>query len=220
MSARADFWARRKAAVRAEQQAEERAVAQEAVRVERETLEEKSDQEILTELNLPDPDTLRRGDDVRGFMAQAVPERLRRRALRQLWKLNPVLANLDGLVDYDEDFNDPAFVVESIKTSYQVGKGMLAHIEELARQADEKAAKALGKSVDVPAEPTDEAVQDSVPAAMDAASDASALRAEHATPTDEGFHADSPRGNENQEKQSDTHFAAVSRRRMRFAFET
>ena len=43
-------------------------------------------------------------------------------ALRRLWKVNPVLANVDGLVEYGEDFTDSATVVENLQTTYQVGK--------------------------------------------------------------------------------------------------
>ncbi|QBF32394.1 DUF3306 domain-containing protein [Thalassococcus sp. S3] len=136
MSARSDFWARRKAAVAAEAEAEARVVAAEKRAEDQAALEEKTDAELLAEFDLPDPDTLRPGDDIRGFMTQAVPDRLRRRALRQLWKLNPVLANLDELVDYGEDFTDGAMVVENLQTAYQVGKGMLSHLESLTTEAD------------------------------------------------------------------------------------
>jgi hypothetical protein len=77
------------------------------------------------------------GDDFSVFMAKAVPDQLRRRALRTLWRSNPVLANVDMLVDYGEDFTDAALAVENIQTAYQVGKGMLKHVEEMARQAEE-----------------------------------------------------------------------------------
>lgn len=139
MSARQDFWSRRRAAVAEEEAADVRAIEARAEEAELADIEAKSDAEILEELNLPDPDTLQAGDDVRAFMAKAVPERLRRRALRQLWKLNPVLANVDGLVDYGEDFTDSATVLENLQTTYQVGKGMLAHVEEMARQAEAEA---------------------------------------------------------------------------------
>lgn len=43
------------------------------------------------------------------------------------------------LVDYGEDFTDAAMAVENIQTAYQVGKGMLKHVEEMARQAEERA---------------------------------------------------------------------------------
>ncbi len=132
-----DFWSRRKAAVQAETEAEAIAVEQQTIAAQQAELEEKSDAEILAEFNLPDPDQLQVGDDVSGFMAKAVPDRLRRRALRRLWRLNPVLANVDGLVDYGEDFTDAACVIENLQTAYQVGKGMLAHIEALAAEEDE-----------------------------------------------------------------------------------
>ena len=133
---RDDLWSRRRAAVAAEEESDRQAEEAGRIAAERAALEKRDDAEILTELNLPDPDDLTLGDDVRGFMAQVVPERLRRRALRRLWRLNPVLANVDGLVDYGEDFTDAACVVENLQSAYQVGKGMLAHVEEMARQAE------------------------------------------------------------------------------------
>lgn len=86
--------------------------------------DDRSDDEILADLGLPHPEELKPGDDVTGFMAKTVPDRLRRMALRQLWRSNPVLANVDGLVEYGEDYTDGALVVENLQTLYQVGKGM------------------------------------------------------------------------------------------------
>ncbi|NDW43622.1 DUF3306 domain-containing protein [Ruegeria sp. PrR005] len=136
MSASGDFWTRRRAAVVAEEHAEAAAQSAEARAQAQAALEQESDDEILERLELPDPDTLQPGDDVARFMSDLVPDRLRRRALRRLWRLNPVLANVDGLVDYGEDYTDAALVVENLQTAYQVGKGMLAHIEALAAQAN------------------------------------------------------------------------------------
>ncbi|NOD67546.1 MULTISPECIES: DUF3306 domain-containing protein [unclassified Ruegeria] len=132
-----DFWSRRKAAVQAEAEAEVIAAEEHVIAAQHAELEEKTDADILAELNLPDPDKLQAGDDVTGFMAKAVPDRLRRRALRRLWRLNPVLANVDGLVDYGEDYTDAACVIENLQTAYQVGKGMLAHVEALAASEDD-----------------------------------------------------------------------------------
>ena len=140
MSRGRDFWARRKAAVAQEAAAEALAVEQQALAEDHAVLEEKTDAEVLAELDLPDPDELNQGDDFSVFLAKAVPERIRRRALRKLWLSNPVLANLDELVDYGEDFTDSAMVIEGMQTAYQVGKGMLKHVEEMARQAAEKEA--------------------------------------------------------------------------------
>ncbi len=131
-----DFWARRKASVQAEAEA---LMRQEEIREaaqREEQLAEKPDAEILEDLGLPDPDTLGQGDDFKVFLTQAVPARIRTRALRRLWLTNPVLANVDGLVDYGEDFTDGAKVIDAMQTAYQVGKGMTRHVEEVARQAE------------------------------------------------------------------------------------
>jgi len=85
--------------------------------------EGKSDDEILSILELPDPETLTLGDTVEKFMDGRVPERLRARALRAFWKTNPVLANIDGLDEYCDDYTDAAMIIENMETLYQVGKG-------------------------------------------------------------------------------------------------
>ncbi|MDA7748975.1 DUF3306 domain-containing protein [Litoricola sp.] len=98
----------------------------------------KSDDEIMSILELPDPGTLKLGDTVERFMDGRVPERIRARALRAFWKTNPVLANIDGLDEYCEDYTDAATVIENLQTAYQVGKGYaiqaLDAIESLADQ--------------------------------------------------------------------------------------
>ena len=139
MTGDADFWSRRKAAAAAERAAEARLAEEADAEAARQALEEKPDEEVLAELDLPDPDAMGQGDDFSAFMAQAVPERLRRRALRKLWISNPVLANLDSLVDYGEDFTDAATVVENLQTAYRVGKGMLRRIEEEDGDAEDEA---------------------------------------------------------------------------------
>ena len=142
-----DFWSRRKQAVEAEKRADletrEDGKADEA----RRALEEKPDEEVLAELDLPDPDSLKQGDDFSAFMAKAVPERLRRRALRRLWLSNPVLANLDELLDYGEDFTDAATVIADMQSVYRVGKGMVR---------DEDLAEAAGDATEPEAEPAEE----------------------------------------------------------------
>ncbi|MCK4713072.1 MAG: DUF3306 domain-containing protein [Marinosulfonomonas sp.] len=139
MSAVQNRWSRRRAAVQAEAEADTKALDDAVVAQERAALEEKTDAEILAELELQDPDEMGAGDDFSGFMKAAVPEHLRRRALRKLWRTNPVLANVDNLVDYGEDFAAEAKLGGVIKTAYQVGKGMLKHVEEMANQDAEEA---------------------------------------------------------------------------------
>ncbi|MCI5097359.1 MAG: DUF3306 domain-containing protein [Rhodobacteraceae bacterium] len=148
-----NFWSERRAAVaREEAEDERRAEAERAAERER-ALAERSDEDILEELQLPDPDTLEAGDDFKAFMTDAVPQRIKTRALRRLWLSNPALANIDGLVDYGEDFTDAATVVENLATAYQVGKGMTAHVEEMARQAERQAEAATEDGDITPADP-------------------------------------------------------------------
>ncbi len=54
--------------------------------------------------DLPDVEELGAESDYRPFLQRTVAPALRRLALRRLWRSAPVLANLDGLNDYDEDF--------------------------------------------------------------------------------------------------------------------
>jgi hypothetical protein len=136
-----DFWSRRKAGVEAEAQVAVQAQQAEEAAVLEADQAEKTDIELLEELGLPDPDNMMMGDDFSAFMSKAVPDRLRRRALRRLWLANPALANLDGLLDYGEDFTDSATVIENMQTAYQVGKGMTEHVLEMVRQAEEEAAR-------------------------------------------------------------------------------
>jgi hypothetical protein len=139
MKERRDFWSRRKQAVEAEAETEVSELIAAEEKQDLEALEQKTDAEILEELGLPDPETLEAGDDFAAFMSKTVPNRLRNRALRKLWLSDPMLANLDALVDYGEDFTINPLDTEVIQTTYQVGKGLLAHVKEMERQ--EEAAK-------------------------------------------------------------------------------
>ncbi len=156
MSGVADIWARRKAAVQAEAEEEVRTSEAAAIAEEQQNFDAMSDAEVLDALNLPDPDTLTMGDDFKGFMAQAVPDRIRRRALRTLWRSNPVLANVDMLVDYGEDFTDSATVIEDLQTAYQVGKGMLKHVEAMAKRAEDEEAPETDAECDAIVDVTEE----------------------------------------------------------------
>lgn len=141
------FWADRKAAVAAEVEAENRA---QQVALETQTEHELaglSDDEVLNKLDLPEPDTLPSAEAVQTFLKSAAPQRLKQRALRRLWRLNPILANVDGLVEYGEDYTDAATVVENLQTVYEVGRGMLARFEDVADTADDPENEAALKEV-------------------------------------------------------------------------
>ena len=79
--------------------------------------------EILKKLNLPDPETMKTGDNFKEFLKKNVPEHVKKRALRKLWLTNPIFANLDGMNEYDEDFTLATSALEEFATNYVVGKG-------------------------------------------------------------------------------------------------
>ena len=139
-------WSRRKAAVRAGEPAPEieavpataepPASAEEAVDEDAMT-----DSELLERYELPDPEALTAEDGVGAFMRRGVPARLRRLALRRLWRVNPGIVAHDGLTDYAEDYTDAATVVANLKTVFEVGRGARAQVER-ALEALEGAAPA------------------------------------------------------------------------------
>ena len=132
-----DFWQRRKALVQKEQLAEQQAVEAQLARQEEARLAEKTDEELLADAGLPEPEVLDSPEGVREFLQSALPQRLKTRALRHLWQLNPIFAQLDGLVDYGEDFTDSARVIENMQTAYVVGKGMLTRFDKALADADD-----------------------------------------------------------------------------------
>ena len=147
---------------------------------------ERSEAEILEELGLPDPETLGPGSDFRAFMAEAVPDFIRRKALRRLWLSNPTLANLDMLVDYGEDYTNQATVVANLQSAYKAGRGYLDRLagdkapaeaggDAPAAEAGERAQ--AGESAQAPAtddDPAEPRVGDAQSATADTAGDETA----------------------------------------------
>jgi len=107
--------------------------------------EQLTDDEVLAKYDLPNPDAIELGMDIKGFLRSEIPEALRRRALRSLWRSNPVLAVLDGLNDYDEDFSVVRASPGGVKTLYQVGKGMFDKVE----RAEARLAELAGESSEI-----------------------------------------------------------------------
>jgi len=131
-------WSRRKRKVAEEAVTPEVAEAPASVEVpEPETEEDEA--ALLETLGLPRPESLKEGDDFSAFMEAGVPEFLRKRALRVLWRSNPVLANLDGLNDYDEDFTSPEMTQKVLATAYKVGRGFVRDIVEAEEVPGDKA---------------------------------------------------------------------------------
>jgi hypothetical protein len=69
--------------------------------------------------------------DYTQFMDKNVSSNDRHKALRKLWVSNPVLANMDGLDDYCEDYTDAAVCLPKgmMKTAYKYGRGFLSDDE-------------------------------------------------------------------------------------------
>jgi len=90
-----------------------------------------------------DFDALDYSSDYTRFMGKDVPEMIQRRALRALWRSDPILANVDGLNDYDDDFTDAATVVQNLVSAYKTGQGYRTD-EEIAAANEEQNADAAG----------------------------------------------------------------------------
>ena len=84
---------------------------------------------------LPPIESLTAESDYTPFLKEGVPERLRALALRRLWRSNPVLANLDGLNDYDENFASSG-VGTVVATAFKLGKGMVRDEPETVPETD------------------------------------------------------------------------------------
>lgn len=75
------------------------------------------DPELAEKVSAIDIDTLTYDDDFSIFMNDKVPEFLRRKALSKLWLSSPILANVDGLNDYDDDFTDAGALIEAAQNA-------------------------------------------------------------------------------------------------------
>jgi len=124
-----DRWSKRKKAVEEEELAAVEAdVAAETVEREPETDEEalevlrERDPELAEQVSAIDIDELTYDDDFSIFMNSKVPEFIRRKALSKLWLSSPILANVDGLNDYDEDFRDAGSIIEAAQTALSKDK--------------------------------------------------------------------------------------------------
>ena len=189
-------WSSRKRAVAEESAPEEGLPDAPAPDTPADIQEGDEDEAVLLErLGLPVPESLGPGDDFSVFMQSGVPEFLRRRALRRLWRSNPVLVNIDGLNDYDEDFTSPEETMKVLKTAYKVGRGFLrdksedeanADQSEAPESAEQDASVAVDRSRD---EVPKEQVETKVSTEMAEASD---LREIDATAQETGKAAEDP----------------------------
>ncbi|MBO6787358.1 MAG: DUF3306 domain-containing protein [Rhodospirillales bacterium] len=120
--------------------------------------EELTDEQREVVEGLPPLDTLDKDSDFTPFMRDGVPEFLKRRALRVLWRVNPFFNFRDGLNDYDQDFNIIHKVIDELTGNYQVGRGFLSD-KELRDMTPESTRRAFGD----PETEEDEETQDAAP---------------------------------------------------------
>jgi len=78
--------------------------------------------------DLPPLESLKADSDFTPFLAEGVPEALARAALRIAWRSDPVLANLDGLNDYDEDFTIGS-TGQVVRTALRVGRKLAERLD-------------------------------------------------------------------------------------------
>ncbi|GAA0847759.1 hypothetical protein GCM10009113_24690 [Marinobacter szutsaonensis] len=97
--------------------------------------------ELLEKYGLPNPETIEPGTDITGFMRKEIPEFLRRKALRGLWKSNPVLAVLDGLNDYDEDYTLASTAGQTVTSLYKVGEGLVDKAKKAADVVEDQSSE-------------------------------------------------------------------------------
>ena len=108
--------------------------------------------------NLPDVDSLDESSDFTVFLKEGVPDIIRRKALRKLWRVHPAMAVIDGLDDYDDDYTVSEALVKGLKTVYEAGKGYLDEDEAgkvPAAAEDEEIAESATESDTVPGEAAD-----------------------------------------------------------------
>ncbi|MGH7013619.1 MAG: DUF3306 domain-containing protein [Stellaceae bacterium] len=95
---------------------------------------------------LPPVESLTVESDYAAFMRPGVPEATRNAALQKLWRSDPVFANLDGLVEYGEDFAAVFKSTAAVRTVYRVLKGLSGKEELATPDSPQSAAPAANKA--------------------------------------------------------------------------
>ena len=102
-----------------------------AITADPDEVRELTPEEAAVVAELPPIETLTKESDFTPFLADKVPEFIRRRALSVLWRSDPLFGHLDGLNDYDLNYRVIDTVIDIAKdTIYRVGKGHRTDEEE------------------------------------------------------------------------------------------
>lgn len=99
-----------------------------------------------------DLDSIDYESDLSVFFKEGVPAVLKQAALRKMWRSDPVFANLDGLNDYDQDFNVIDKVLTEFKSAWQVGRGYASQADEELAPEDAESAETAANDAEAPEE--------------------------------------------------------------------
>ena len=130
-------WSSRKRAAAHEKLPKTAAVAKEMPETENAELEAELDANRVAAEAI-DLDSISEDSDLSVFLKDGVPAALKRQAFAALWRSSPVFANVDGLVDYDDDFGSSDLIMKAFKSAYQVGQGYKQQFEEIVPPIDEE----------------------------------------------------------------------------------
>lgn len=104
--------------------------------------EELDDEQQQIADDLPPLASLNAESDFTPFFKEGVPEFIKRRAMRVLWRAIPFFNFRDGLNEYDEDYNIIHKTISEFASSYKVGRGHLSE-QELQDMMPEEARRAF-----------------------------------------------------------------------------
>jgi Protein of unknown function (DUF3306) len=156
-------WSQRKAAARRgaalEEKTDDRRTEEAALQPPAEAADAHAVSAEQEQPALPSVEELTAESDYTVFLADNVPESIKRAALARLWRSDPVFANLDGLNDYDEDYNLANSLIASVRSAYKAGKGYADEAEEKLAQADGDAADEAVGDAESDATPSAQAVE-------------------------------------------------------------
>lgn len=180
-TSRLSSWSKRKLAVAEEAKsdalAEEDVVDEEAAAAL--ALEHEANREAAEAIDL---ETIDEDTDFSVFMKDGVPDLLKKSAMAILWRTNPIFANVDGLVDYDDDFGSPDLIMKTFESAYKIGKGYLEKVEEEDEDSAEEVAEDAADEAETVAvdeeEITDDVEEDVDEELADASEDEAAIEPE------------------------------------------
>ncbi|MEX2615481.1 MAG: DUF3306 domain-containing protein [Alphaproteobacteria bacterium] len=104
---------------------------------------------------LPDIASLGRDSDYSAFMRHGVDDVLRKNALRKLWRADPSFSELDGLVEYGEDYTAKGAMGRVVRTAWRFGLGMTDALKADGTDSDNGSEEPSGD--DIQAEQNDKA---------------------------------------------------------------